>query len=200
MFFSLDGVDGTGKTTQMTLFCDWLREHGHDVVTCRDPGGTKLGDAVREILLHSTDTPINRRSEMLLYMASRAQLVEEIIQPALKAGKTVVSDRFLLANVVYQGHAGGLDVDDLWNVGRIATQGIEPDLILVLDMEAEAASQRINREKDRMEQQGIAYLEQVRNGYLVEARRRPDQQIIIDANRKVEEVQAAIRQAVAEKI
>src|SRR5258708_5597376 len=108
-FFSFDGVDGVGKSTQIDLFSQWLRQLGHDVVTCRDPGGTELGEAVRELLLQRHDLNIGRMAEMLLYMASRAQLVEQVIQPALAAGKTVVSDRFLLANVVYQGHAGGLD-------------------------------------------------------------------------------------------
>src|SRR3970040_2412778 len=110
MFFSFDGIDGVGKTTQMDLFCDWLRQGGHDVVTCRDPGRTPLGERIRDILLHGdAQTPIGRRSEMLLYMAARAQLVDQVIRPALEAGKVVIADRYLLANVAYQGHAGGLD-------------------------------------------------------------------------------------------
>jgi len=198
MFFSLDGVDGTGKTTQQELFCDWLRAAGHDVVACRDPGGTELGEAIRDILLNSTSTPIHRRAEMLLYMASRAQLVEEVIRPALDSGRTVVSDRFLLANVVYQGHAGGLSVPDLWDVGRIATDGIEPDLTFLLDMTAEAASQRIRREKDRMEQQGLEYLAYVRQGYLDEAARRGDRIVVIDADRPVAEVQVDVQHAASQ--
>ena len=108
MFFSIDGGDGTGKSTQIERFCAWLESLGREVVTCRDPGSTPLGEAVRELLLNRHDLSIHRRSEMLLYMAARAQLVEEVIRPALDEGKTVVSDRYLLANVVYQGHAGGL--------------------------------------------------------------------------------------------
>src|ERR1700681_2000294 len=112
MFYSFDGIDGTGKTTQLSLFCDWLEVRGCDVVACRDPGGTPLGEPIREVLLHSDEkTPIARRSEMLLYMAARAQLVDEIIRLALAAGKTVVSDRYVLANVVYQGYAGGLEIE-----------------------------------------------------------------------------------------
>ena len=115
MFFSFDGIDGVGKTTQMELFCQWLADEwpggGREVVTCRDPGSTPLGERVREILLNSDHrTPITARSEMLLYMAARAQLVEQVICPALDAGRVVVSDRYLLANIVYQGYAGGLDV------------------------------------------------------------------------------------------
>src|SRR5262245_13895560 len=125
MFFSFDGIDGVGKSTQMRLFCDALRGAGYDVIDCRDPGSTTVGDAIREILLHGGENmSIGRRSEMLLYMAARAQLVDEVIRPALAAGKIVVSDRYLLANVVYQGHAGGLDTDAVRTVGRIATDGI----------------------------------------------------------------------------
>src|SRR5690348_15365648 len=112
MFFSFDGLDGVGKTTQMDLFCDWLRSAGQEVITCQDPGSTPLGEMMRKILLERGPTPIDRRSEMLLFMVARAQLVAELIKPALAAGKTVVSDRYLLANVVYQGYAGGLDVDE----------------------------------------------------------------------------------------
>src|SRR4051812_26016121 len=128
MFISFDGIDGVGKSTQVALITDALRAQGHEVVVCRDPGSTSLGERIRDVLLTSdSKTPIGRRSEMLLYMAARAQLVEEIIRPALELGKVVIADRYLLANVVYQGHAGGLDPNEIWEVGRIATQGLQPD-------------------------------------------------------------------------
>lgn len=194
MFFSFDGIDGVGKSTQMELFVDWLRQRGHEVVTCRDPGGTELGERLREILLHKSDTPIGRRAEMLLYMASRAQLVDQVIRPALDAGQLVVSDRFLLANVVYQGYAGGLAVDDLWRVGDVAIAGVRPGLIFLLDMDVAAAVQRRNREPDRMESQGLDYMEKVRQGFLAEAARRQGI-VVIDAGRDVASVQADIRDA-----
>src|SRR5690348_8369476 len=135
MFFSFDGIDGVGKSTQVALLRAALRERDFDVVVCRDPGSTALGERIREVLLtNDAATSIGRRSEMLLYMAARAQLVEEIIRPALDSGKIVIADRYLLANVVYQGHAGGLDPDEIWNVGRVATGSVEPDAILLLDM------------------------------------------------------------------
>jgi len=196
MFFSFDGIDGVGKSTQMERFTDLLREHGHDVVTCRDPGSTRLGEVIREIVLSDFETPIDGRSEMLLYMAARAQLVQEFIKPALAAGKTVVSDRFLLANVVYQGHAGGLDVDDLWQVGHVATEGVEPDLTFLLDMSIEAADARMGEERDRMESRGNEYRERLRKGFLSEAKRHPRQIVVIDASGSVDEVAAAIRAAV----
>ncbi len=195
MFFSFDGIDGAGKTTQMQLFCEWLQTSGHDVVSCRDPGSTPLGNAIRELLLNRHDLAIDRTAEMLLYMAARAQLVAEIIRPALAAGKTVVSDRYLLANAVYQGHAGGLDVASIWQIGAQITGGLEPDLTFVLDMPPAAAAGRIQRDLDRMEQQGDDYRLRLRAGFLSEAARRPEKIVVIDASRTIDEVQAQIRTA-----
>lgn len=195
VFFSIDGCDGTGKSTQLDRFCLWLRSLGHDVVACRDPGSTPLGEAVRELLLNRHDLRIDRRSEMLLYMAARAQLVEEVIRPALAAGKTVVCDRYLLANVVYQGHAGGLDVATLWDVGRVATDDVMPDLTILLDMPSEAAATRLDRKLDRMEQQGDAFHARVRQGFLDEAARSPNEIVVIDASRTIDEVEADIQTA-----
>lgn len=200
MFLSIDGGDGTGKSTQVALLCQWLASMGREVVTCRDPGSTPLGEAVRDLLLHRHDLRIDRRSEMLLYMAARAQLVEEVIRPALEQGRTVVADRYLLANVVYQGYGGGLDVAALWEVGRIATGGLVPDLTILLDMPAEAASTRLHRELDRMERQGEAFHARVRQGFLREAAHRPDRIILIDAARSVDAVQADIRRVVESRM
>jgi len=194
-FFSLDGIDGAGKSTQLALFCQWLREQGHDVVTCRDPGSTALGEAVRGLLLDRHELAIGSRTEMLLYMAARAQLVEEFIRPALARGATVVSDRFLLANVVYQAHAGGLPVDETWDVGRIATGGLQPDLTLVLDLDVAVAWSRLNREPDRIEARGPEFLNRVRTGFHAEAARQPGRIVLIDASRSIEAVQATVRAA-----
>jgi dTMP kinase len=198
MFFSIDGIDGAGKSTQMELFVAWLRARGHDVLTCRDPGSTPLGEQLREILLHKSETAIGRRSEMLLYMAARAQLVDQVIRPALAAGQTVVSDRFLLANVVYQGHAGGLDVATLWRVGEVAVAGVQPTLTLLLDLSVQEAVRRRNREPDRIESQGLEYMQRVRQGFLTEAARRTDV-AVIDAAQDVAAVQADLR-AAAERV
>lgn len=197
MFFSIDGVDGSGKSTQIRLLADWLIQSGHDVLTCRDPGSTPLGEAIRNLLLDRHDLAIHRRSEMLLYMAARAQMVEEVIRPALAVGKIVLCDRYLLANVVYQGHAGGLNVADLWEVGRLAVDGLMPDLAIVLDLPPEAARTRLQRPLDRMELQGDAFHARVRQGFLDEAARNPNRIRVIDAARPVAEVQADVQQAVA---
>jgi dTMP kinase len=192
LFVSLDGIDGTGKSTQCRLLADWLRGQGLAVTTCIEPGGTPVGDALRAIVLDAR-RDITLPCEALLYMASRAELVARVIRPALTAGGVVVSDRFLLANVVYQGHAGGLDVNELWHIGHFVTGGLEPDLTIVLDLPVEQALARRGRSADRVEQRDRAYHERVRRGFLAEARRRPERIRVIDASPPAEVVQAAIR-------
>jgi dTMP kinase len=194
MFFSFDGIDGAGKSTQLNLFCEWLRREGRDVVTCRDPGSTPLGERIRDILLHSDhDTPIGQRSEMLLYMAARAQMVDETIRPALQAGKIVVSDRYLLANLAYQGYAGGLEVEVVRRVGEVATGGIRPDCVFLLDISLEAAEKRLDRSLDRMERRGDDYRRRLRDGFLAEAARPESHIHVIDAGRPAQVVQSEIQ-------
>jgi dTMP kinase len=197
MFFSFDGIDGCGKSTQTDLFCDYLRSEGREVVFCRDPGSTALGEAVRKILLDGQIRAISPRSEMLLYMAARAQLVDEVIRPALEAGSVVVSDRFLLANVVYQGHARGLGSQTLWQIGQVATDGVAPDLTFVLDLPIEVAATRLGDNRDRMESEGSAFHQRLRDGFLAEAKTAASPIEVIDATASVEDVQQQIRQAAA---
>jgi dTMP kinase len=195
LFLSLDGIDGTGKSTQCRLLAEWLRAHRWEVVECTDPGGTPVGQVIRDLLLdHRREMALP--CEALLFMASRAQLVAEVIRPALDAGKCVVCDRFLLANVVYQGHAGGLDPAELWRIGRLATGGLEPDLTLVLDLPVEHAQERRGSRTDRMEGRERAYQQRVRDGFLAEARSHPDRIRVISADAGVEELQARIRREV----
>jgi len=196
LFISLDGLDGTGKSTQCRLLADWLRKQGHDVIECADPGGTAAGDAIRGILLgqkHDLSLPC----EALLFMASRAQLTAEVIKPALGAGRTVVTDRFLLANVVYQGHAGGLDPDRLWEIGKVATGGLLPSLIFVLDLPVELALRRRSGPADRVESRDFAYHTRVREGFLTEARRLSDTIQVVDASQPIPIVHEQIRHALA---
>ncbi len=200
LFFTFDGLDGVGKTTQMDLFCRWLKEAGHQVVTCRDPGSTPLGERIREILLNSdATTPIAGRSEMLLYMAARTQLVEEVIRPALASGQTIVSDRYLLANVVYQGHAGGLDVSTIRTVGQIATAGVMPDCTFLLDMPVHVAGQRMDGQLDRIESRGLEYRQRVREGFLAEARQALLPIHVVNAARPIDVIQQELRD-IARKI
>ncbi len=188
MFLSLDGMDGSGKSTQIRLLVEHYAKSGKSIETFRDPGGTLLGEALREILLHRAEIPLSPKSEMLLYMASRAQLVAEQLRPALERANLVVCDRFLLSNVVYQGCAGGLDVDSIWDVGRIATGGLRPDLTIILDLPVELAIGRIERGFDRLESRGTEYFELVRQGYLTQVHRASDRAIVLDANRSPEAI------------
>jgi dTMP kinase len=198
-FLTLDGPDGGGKTTQAARLADWLRARGREVVTCRDPGGTALGERVRAILLDRATVHLSLRAEMLLFMASRAQLVEDVIRPALAAGTIVVSDRFVLANLVYQGDAGGLPVEEIARVGRAATGGLLPDLTLVLDIPPEAARHRVGAARDRMEDKGDEYQRRVRDGFLRAARGCPEYPAavaVIDAAADPETVFERIRSEV----
>jgi dTMP kinase len=178
-FISLDGLDGTGKSTQCRMLVEWLIAQKVPVTACTDPGGTALGQELRKLLLFGREHRIATTTEAMLFMASRAQLVEEVIRPALDRGEVVVSDRFLLANVVYQGHAyqghaGALRAEDLWTVGRLVTGGLEPDLTLVFDLPPEIAVARRNREADRMEDRDADSYARVRTGFMFEAGRRPE--------------------------
>jgi dTMP kinase len=214
LFLVLDGPDGGGKTTQARRLTDWLKERGFDVVTCRDPGGTALGDRLRSILQDRVTVPLSMRAEMLLYMASRAQLVEEVIAPALAAGRIVISDRYLLSNIVYQGTAGGLLEEEIAIVGLTATAGLLPDLTIVLDIAPAEAMARIGAPRDRIEDRPLFYHERVRAGYLAaaEAEGQPGDQgpagspvypapiVVIQATGDSDTVFKRIQQAVAQAL
>jgi dTMP kinase len=196
LFLSLDGLDGTGKSTQCRILADWLRGEGHEVLTCADPGGTATGDMLRSMLLDHHGE-LTMACEAFLFMASRSQLVAEVIRPALAEEQIVLCDRFLLANVVYQGYAGGIDPELLWSMGRLATGGLEPELTIVLDLPVDAARARRQRPADRMERRDPAYHELVRKGFLTEAQRRPGRFRVVDATAPLDIVQERIRQEVA---
>jgi dTMP kinase len=191
LFFSLDGLDGCGKSTQCRLLAEHLRSKGLRVTTCADPGGTAIGAQLRDILLHHRHE-MTPACEACLFMASRAQLVHEVIRPALEAMHIVISDRYLLANVVYQGHAGGLDPDQLWQIGQVATGGIQPDLTLVLDIPVETAAARRTGPGDRVESRGPEYQARVRSGFLLEAMRHRDRMCVINADQPPDAVFQAI--------
>lgn len=195
MFVVLDGIDGAGKSTQATLLADWLRAAGRSVVMCRDPGGPAVSERIRDLLL-DPKSEIGLRCEMLLYMAARAQLVEKVIAPALAAGSDVISDRFLLANLVYQGVSGELPRDEIETVGRIATRGATPDVTILLDLPVATAATRLNRALDRMEQQNHSRKEQLRERFLWEAARDPERIEVVDASQDASAMQGEIRRII----
>ena len=200
MFFSLDGIDGTGKSTQVRLLAEALRGRGLTVTTCVDPGGTELGAKLREILLHGRQTDMSLRTECLLFMASRAELVNRVIAPALERGEIVLSDRYLLANVVYQGHAGGLDPEEIRTLGEFATAGIQPDLTVILDLPVDVARRRRTGLADRVESRGADYFDRVRAGFLTEAAREPQRFRVVDASPSIDLVHAAIAAIVDQRL
>lgn len=199
LFLSLDGVDGAGKSTQIAKLIDWFKRQGRTAISPRDPGSTALGESLREILLHRHEIELSMTAEMLLYMASRAQLVREVIRPALETDHVVIADRYLLANVVYQGCAGGENIEHIWQVGSIATDGLMPQLTIVLDLPVEIAIGRIARGLDRLESRGQDYMQRVRDGFLQQARRLGDAAIVVDASLPADEVHGIIVQALRER-
>jgi dTMP kinase len=191
VFIALEGLDGTGKSTQCRLLAAWLRARGRAVTECADPGSTSIGEQIRELVLHRREE-MAPACEALLFMASRAQLTADVIRPALTAGRDVVADRYLLSNIVYQGHAGGLPADQLWAVGRLSTDSVEPDLTIVLDLPVEAARKRRTGSADRVESRDAGYHARVRDGFLDEARQHPERITIIDASKPVDEIHEQI--------
>lgn len=168
LLICLDGLDGTGKSTQCELLVNWMKGLGRKVVFSRDPGSTELGNQVRQLLLGHKGM-MSRECEMSLFFAARAQMIEEIIRPALARGEDVVLDRFLLSTIAYQGYGAGLDVDRMWQAGKFAAGDLFPNMVLVLDLPVEAALARLKGRPDRMESRGLEYFRLVRQGFLQEA-------------------------------
>ena len=195
-FIVLDGPEGAGKSTQAERLVAHLRGLGRRATAVRDPGSTPVSERIRDVLLDKRLPDMDVRTEMLLYMASRAEMVARIIRPALEVGLVVVSDRFVSSTVAYQGAAGGIDPAVIWDLGRIACGGIEPDLTVILDLPVEAGFGRIQRERDRIESKDKAYHEKVRQGFLAMARERPEKFAVVDATQSPDEVARAIEEAV----
>ena len=188
----VDGIDGGGKTTQMVAIEDWLEGQGQTVVRFRDPGSTDVGDRLRTVLLDS-DLTMHRRTEALLFMAARSELIARCIEPALERGEVVLCDRYLLSTVVHQSVGGGVSPSDLWRVGRWATGGLDPDLTLLLDLPAAVSMRRVGDETDRMESRGEDYLESVRQAYLRELPQAGGRGVVIDATAGIDDVTRQIQ-------
>jgi len=165
-FIVLDGPDGCGKSTQTRLLAEWIARQGTDVVGYRDPGTTIVGEKIREILLDPAHEGMGDNVEVLLYMAARAQLWKEHIGPDLEAGRCVLMDRWVSSTCAYQGWAGGFGVDKVLKIAGDALERVWPDVVIVLDVDAETARQRMQRDLDRMELKGDAYHAKVREGFL----------------------------------
>ncbi|MEM8549630.1 MAG: dTMP kinase [Verrucomicrobiota bacterium] len=203
-FITFEGSEGCGKSTQLARLAAWLREQGHDVVETREPGGTELGKNIRELLMHRQgEERLCSESELLLFAADRAQHVRQLIRPALAAGKTLLSDRYLDSTTAYQGVARKLSAENVAMINRFATVDCLPDLTLVLDLPVETglerARQATGQANDRMEAEAIAFYEAVRQGFLDLAEAEPQRIAVIDADADPDTVEARIRAVVSER-
>jgi dTMP kinase len=195
-FLVFDGPDGSGKSTQLTMFLNATKRAGISVTEVREPGGTEIGEKIRDALLEHLDREeMSLRCEMLLYMASRAQLCEQIVEPALKRGDLVVADRFVASTYAYQGSAGGIPIDEIATAAKIAMQGIATDATLIFDVDQKTAASRLNPLLDRMEAKGASFHAKVRQGYYDLLDSDPDAQryLRVDATGKPDEVFANIK-------
>lgn len=200
LLITFEGVDGSGKSTQLALLADDLRARGHDVVLTREPGGTALGEGIRHALLHAGHDDMSPRAEVLLYTAARAQLVEEVIHPALSEGKIVLCDRFLDSSLAYQGYGRDLGVDNIMMLNVWATEGLFPDLTLVFMVDEATRHARCPGEGDRLEQAGDEFFARVCEGYRRLASDHPHRIRAVDGQGTVPEVQARVRALVDEEL
>jgi len=196
-FIVLDGPDGCGKTTQARLLVKALEQDGIEVVHTHEPGGTPAGQRIRQVLLDPATGELDPLAEALLFCADRAQHVNTVIKPALDQGKTVVCDRFASSTAVYQGYAGGLGFELAQQLNDIATGGLQPDLLIVLDLDLAHARERMDKERlDRIEQYTEDFHDRVRQGFIEYARLLGDRAVVVDANRSVDEVHEEIMQII----
>ncbi|MGE5671391.1 MAG: dTMP kinase, partial [Fibrobacterota bacterium] len=190
-FITFEGIDGCGKSTQLALASKILTEKGYDVVVTREPGGTSISEKIREILLSPSNSEMVNECEILLYCAARAQHVREKIIPAVKSGKIVLCDRFQEATFGYQGYGRGIALDLLKKVNSYATGGLNPDLTFIFDLSVEMSVSRmakINKAKDRLEQNSAEFFQRIRDGFLNLARSSPERIKLINAEHSIEQV------------
>jgi len=191
----LDGPDGCGKSSQSRMLADWLTANGADVVSFRDPGTTAIGEKIRKILLDTANESMCVRTELLLYMAARAQLWAEEIKPALENGKTVVLDRWISRTCAYQGFAGGFGIENVIKIAEGCLERIWPDLTIILDLDVETSAKRLGAQLDRMEQKGSEYHQKVRAGF-IELSEYSDSVVVVNSADDIETVHENIVQIV----
>jgi dTMP kinase len=209
IFISFEGIDGSGKTTQLELLRESLTANGRGVVVAQEPGGTRVGREIRRLLLDAANHDLRPTAELLLYFASRAQNIDEVIRPAVEAGSVVLADRFTDATVAYQGHGRNLGVENVRAIETVACRGMKPDLTLLLDIDPEVGVKRAldrnhaanqaggSADESRMERESLDFFERVAAGYRALHAAEPDRVVLIDGRAGVEEVARAVRAAVA---
>ena len=204
MFITIEGPEGSGKTTAVNYAVQKLEEMGYQIVRTREPGGTPIAEQIRNVILDKGNTAMDERTEALLYAASRRQHLVEKVWPAIKEGKIVICDRYLDSSLAYQGGARGLGVENILNVNLFATENTWPDLTLLFDLDPKIGLERISRNADRevnrLDLEKIEFHNKVRNTFLELAKRYPERFIIIDASKKQEEVAKATLDAILSRL
>ena len=204
MFITLEGPEGSGKTTAIQKAVDTLTQMGYEIVRTREPGGTEIAEQIRNVILDKSNTNMDPRTEALLYAASRRQHLVEKVWPAIKEGKIVICDRYLDSSLAYQGGARGLGIDNVLNINLFATENTWPDLTLLFDIEPSLGLARINknadREVNRLDLEKIEFHNRVRQTFLELAKRFPERCVIIDASKSVDEVAKATLDAIVDRI
>lgn len=191
LFITFEGADGCGKTTQLKLAAEYLKNKGYDVLITREPGAKGLGEQLREILLNY-DGIVSDRCESFLFLADRAQHIDTIVVPAVDAGKIVLCDRHIDSTVAYQGYGRGQDIEQINKLNMIATNNRKPDLTIVFDIDVETSMSRVGSEKDRMESSGTEFFNKVRHGYLEIAKQEPQRVRVLDAAKSIEEIHESV--------
>ncbi len=202
MFITFEGTEGTGKTSQIPELASFLHQSGFDVLTAREPGGSSIGDQIRSIVLDLDNTAMHPRTEILLFQASRAQLVEQVIKPHLAKGGVVLCDRYADSTIAYQGYGKQQELELIKTIVNFATGGLKPDLTLLFDLEVEVGLRRRAGGGDwnRLDAYDLAFYQRVRQGYQQMAQEDPQRWVIIDALQPPEGVQVSIRQTVLERL
>jgi dTMP kinase len=200
VFITLEGIEGSGKSTQSTLLKRFLEQQGYRVEITREPGGSPIGESIRGILLDPANTGMVPMAELLLYEASRTQHVEEVIRPWLESGTCVICDRFFDASTAYQGYGRGIPVKTVMQLNSVATSGLTPDLTIVLDLDAEKGLRRLGRDLDRIEAETLAFHRRVRQGYLDLARAHPGRIKVVEASGQVDEIAGRVIEIVRNNI
>jgi dTMP kinase len=202
MFITFEGPDGSGKTTQISPLSDYLIQKGYSVLITREPGGTVIGDQIRQVLSDLKNTGMHPRSETLLFLAARAQLVEQVIKPNLEKGFIVLSDRYADSTMAYQGYGHQNDLGQIKNLINFATGGLKPDLTLLFDMDVEEGLQRKahGSEWNRLDAYSLEFHQRVRQGYQIMVESEPERWVKIEAGQSPEKIRVAIREAVQARL
>ena len=204
LFITLEGPEGSGKTSAIKIVKDRLESLGYQIEMTREPGGTSISEQIREVILDKRNTLMDPRTEALLYAASRRQHLVEKIWPSLKEGKIVFCDRYLDSSLAYQGYARGLGIDEILKVNDYATEGTFPDITLLSDIDPELGLERINKNKDRevnrLDVEKLSFHKKVREGYLLLSKKFPERYIIVDASKPLEEVANQVFEEIIKKL